>query len=87
MSYDSWSEHNDLLLRSITRRVRAMSPWLRINALLKRRAGSLTTGQLTRLFRLAVDILPARSGDPSGNQFNVSAMELRPFKEQPNVHS
>ena len=26
-------------------------------------------------------------GDYVGTQFDVSAMELRPYKEQPNVHS
>ena len=26
-------------------------------------------------------------GYPGSSQFDVSAMELRPFKEQPNVHS
>ena len=62
MSYDSWSAHHGALLRATTRRVRAMSPWLRIDALLKRRAGSLTTGQLARMFRLASAILLTRIG-------------------------
>ena len=58
MSYDSWSAHHGPLLRATTRCVRAMLPWLRINALLKRRASTLTTGQLARLFRLASAIFP-----------------------------